>query len=97
MTGLAISFDSHLQVTMVNYPTQKEVDQLSTSFFISSITIIQIELEYQQFLNNYDYLVKKLVCHKKSIIIKIGEHVSVLLKTLKVYYRGLGLGLGTWL
>ena len=95
MTGLAISFDSHLQVTMVNYPTQKEVDQLSTSFFISSITIIQIELEYQQFLNNYDYLVKKLVCHKKSIIIKVGENVSVLLKTLKVYYRGLGLG--TWL
>lgn len=47
------------------------------------------------FFNNYDYLVKKLVCHKKSIIIKIGEHVSVLLKTLKVYYRGLGLG--TWL
>ena len=80
MTGLAISFDSHLQVTMNNYPTQKEVDQLSTSFFISSITVIQIESKYELFLNNYDYLVKKLVCHKKSIIIKIGEHVSVLLK-----------------
>ena len=96
MTGLAISFDSHLQVTMdFNYFTQKEVDQLSTSFFISSITVIQTESKYELFLNNYDYLVKKLVCHKKSIIIKIGEHVSVLLKTLKVYYRGLGLG--TWL
>ena len=47
------------------------------------------------FFNIYDYLVKKLVCHKKSIIIKVGENVSVLLKTLKVYYRGLGLG--TWL
>ena len=78
-----------------NYFTQKEVDQLSTSFFISSITVIQIESKYELFLNNYDYLVKKLVCHKISIIIKIGEHVSVLLKTLKVYYRGLGLG--TWL
>ena len=78
-----------------NYFTQKEVDQLSTSFFISSITVLQIESKYKLFLNNYDYLVKKLVCHKKSIIIKIGEHVSVLLKTLKVYYRGLGLG--TWL
>ena len=78
-----------------NYFTQKEVDQLSTSFFISSITVIQIESKYELFLNNYDYLVKKLVCHKKSIIIKKGEHVSVLLKTLKVYYRGLGLG--TWL
>ena len=78
-----------------NYLTQKEVDQLSTSFFISSITVIQIESKYELFLNNYDYLVKKLVCHKKSIIIKIGEHVSVLLKTLKVYYRGLGFG--TWL
>ncbi len=78
-----------------NYFTQKEVDQLSTSFFISSITVIQTESKYELFLNNYDYLVKKLVCHKKSIIIKIGEHVSVLLKTLKVYYRGLGLG--TWL
>jgi len=75
--------------------TQKEVDQPSTSFFISSITVIQTESKYELFLNNYDYLVKKLVCHKKSIIIKIGEHVSVLLKTLKVYYRGLGLG--TWL
>ena len=96
MTGLAISFDNHLQVTMnFNYSTQKEVDQLSTSFFISSITVLQIESKYELFLNNYDYLVKKLVCHKKSIIIKIGEHVSVLLKTLKVYYRGLGLG--TWL
>ena len=96
MTGLAISFDSHLQVTMdFNYFTQKEVDSWSTSFFRSSITIIQIEPKYEQFLNNYDYLVKKLVCHKKSIIMKIGEHVSVLLKTLKVYYRGLGLG--TWL
>ena len=96
MTGLAISSDSHLQVTMdFNYSTQKEVDQLSTSFFISSITVIQIESKYELFLNNYDYLVKKLVCHKKSIIIKIGGHVSVLLKTLKVYYRGLGLG--TWL
>ena len=96
MTGLAISFDSHLQVTMAfNYFTEKEVDQLSTSFFISSITVLQIESKYELFLNNYDYLVKKLVCHKKSIIIKIGEHVSVLLKTLKVYYRGLGLG--TWL
>ena len=96
MTGLAISFDSHLQVTMdFNYFTQKEVDSWSTSFFISSITVIQIESKYELFLNNYDYLVKKLVCHKKSIIIKIGEHVSVLLKTLKVYYRGLGLG--TWL
>ena len=81
MTGLAISFDSHLQVTMdFNYFTQKEVDQLSTSFFISSITVIQIESKYELFLNNYDYLVKKLVCHKKRIIIKIGEHVSVLLK-----------------
>jgi len=60
--------------------TQKEVDQWSTSFFISSITVLQIEPKYEQFLNNYDYLVKKLVCHKKSIIIKIGEHVSVLLK-----------------
>ena len=77
--------------------TQKEVDQLSTSFFISSITVLQIESKYELFLNNYDYLVKKLVCHKKSIIIKVGENVSVLLKTLKVYYRGLGLGLGTWL
>ena len=96
MTGLAISFDSHLQVTMdFNYFTQKEVDSWSTSFFISSITVIQTESKYELFLNNYDYLVKKLVCHKKSIIIKIGEHVSVLLKTLKVYYRGLGLG--TWL
>ena len=95
ITALAISFDSHLQVTMNNYPTQKEVDQLSTSFFISSITVIQTESKYELFLNNYDYLVKKLVCHKKSIIIKIGGHVSVLLKTLKVYYRGLGLG--TWL
>ena len=96
MTGLAISFDSHLQVTMdFNYFTQKEVDQLSTSFFISSITVIQTESKYELFLNNYDYLVKKLVCHKKSIIRKIGEHVSVLLKTLKVYYKGLGLG--TWL
>ena len=96
MTGLDISFDSHLQVTMdFSYSTQKEVDQLSTSFFISSITVIQTESKYELFLNNYDYLVKKLVCHKKSIIIKIGEHVSVLLKTLKVYYRGLGLG--TWL
>lgn len=75
--------------------TQKEVDQPSTSFFISSITVIQTESKYELFLNNYDYLVKKLVCHKKSIIIKIGEHVSVLLKTLKVYYKGLGLG--TWL
>lgn len=75
--------------------TQKEVDQLSTSFFISSITVLQIESKYELFLNNYDYLVKKLVCHKKSIIIKVGENVSVLLKTLKVYYRGLGLG--TWL
>ena len=81
MTGLAISFDNHLQVTMnFNYSTQKEVDQLSTSFFISSITVLQIESKYELFLNNYDYLVKKLVCHKKSIIIKIGEHVSVLLK-----------------
>jgi len=60
--------------------TQKEVDQWATSFFISSITVLQIEPKYEQFLNNYDYLVKKLVCHKKSIIIKIGEHVSVLLK-----------------
>ena len=35
VTGLAISSDSHLQVTMdFNYSTQKEVDQLSTSFFI---------------------------------------------------------------
>ena len=75
--------------------TQKEVDQLSTSFFRSSITVLQIESKYELFLNNYDYLVKKLVCHKKSIIIKVGENVSVLLKTLKVYYRGLGLG--TWL
>lgn len=75
--------------------TQKEVDQLSTSFCISSITVLQIESKYELFLNNYDYLVKKLVCHKKSIIIKVGENVSVLLKTLKVYYRGLGLG--TWL
>ena len=56
--GLAISFDSHLQVTMNNYPTQKEVDQLSTSLFISSITVIQIESKYELFLNNYDYLVK---------------------------------------
>ena len=81
MTGLDIFFDSHLQVTMdFNYFTQKEVDQLSTSFFISSITVLQIESKYELFLNNYDYLVKKLVCHKKSIIIKIGEHVSVLPK-----------------
>ena len=81
MTGLDIFFDSHLQVTMdFNYFTQKEVDQLSTSFSISSITVLQIEFKYELFLNNYDYLVKKLVCHKKSIIIKIGEHVSVLLK-----------------
>ena len=81
MTGLDIFFDSHLQVTMdFNYFTQKEVDQLSTSFSISSITDLQIEFKYELFLNNYDYLVKKLVCHKKSIIIKIGEHVSVLLK-----------------
>ena len=75
--------------------TQKEVDQLSTSFFISSITVLQIESKYELFLNNYDYLVKKLVCHKKSIIIKIGEHVSVLLKRWKCTTEGLGLG--TWL